>query len=81
MDDSRKHLAQEREEIARRIANFRATQERFEREREDFLQQPGSASARISRHPSDRDGPRFVKDLNRPAVGKNGPFYKNSPAS
>ena len=37
MDDSRRHLAQEREEIARRIANFRATQERFEREREEFF--------------------------------------------
>jgi len=37
MDDTKRHLAQEREEIARRIANFRATQERFEREREEFF--------------------------------------------
>jgi hypothetical protein len=37
MNDSKKHLAQEREEIATRIANFRATQERFEREREEFF--------------------------------------------
>jgi nitrate/TMAO reductase-like tetraheme cytochrome c subunit len=37
MDDSKRHLAQEREEIATRIANFRATQERFERERQEFF--------------------------------------------
>jgi hypothetical protein len=37
MDDSKRQLAQERKEIARRIANFRATQERFEREREEFF--------------------------------------------
>ena len=30
-------LAQEREEIAARIASFRETQERFEREREEFF--------------------------------------------
>jgi hypothetical protein len=29
--------AQEREEIAARIAKFKATQERFEREREEFF--------------------------------------------
>lgn len=30
-------LAQEREEIAARIARFRETQQRFEREREEFF--------------------------------------------
>jgi hypothetical protein len=30
-------LAQEREEIAARVARFRQTQERFEREREEFF--------------------------------------------
>jgi len=30
-------LAQEREEIAARIARFKATQERFEREREEYF--------------------------------------------
>jgi hypothetical protein len=33
-DDRR---AQEREEIAVRLANFKATQERFEREREEYF--------------------------------------------
>jgi hypothetical protein len=37
MDDPKKYLVQEREEIATRIANFRATQERFKREREEFF--------------------------------------------
>jgi chorismate mutase len=31
-------LAQEREEIATRIAKFKATQQRFEREREEYFQ-------------------------------------------
>jgi hypothetical protein len=31
-------LAQERQEIATRIANFRKTQEKFEREREEYFQ-------------------------------------------
>ena len=30
-------LAQEREEIATRVANFKATQQKFEREREEYL--------------------------------------------
>jgi hypothetical protein len=30
-------LAQEREEIATRIANFRRTQEKFQREREEYF--------------------------------------------
>ena len=29
-------LAQEREEIAERVANFKATQEKFKREREEY---------------------------------------------
>ena len=30
-------LAQEREEIATRVANFKATQQKFEREREEYF--------------------------------------------
>lgn len=30
-------LAREREEIATRVANFKATQEKFEREREEYF--------------------------------------------
>ena len=37
MSDLEHRLAQEREEIAARIASFRETQERFEREREEFF--------------------------------------------
>jgi hypothetical protein len=37
MTDLERHLAQEREEIAARIASFRETQQRFEREREEFF--------------------------------------------
>jgi hypothetical protein len=37
MTQQEERLAQEREEIATRIANFKATQEKFEREREEFF--------------------------------------------
>src|SRR5262249_43938416 len=37
MTDLELRLAQEREEIAARIASFRETQQRFEREREEFF--------------------------------------------
>jgi hypothetical protein len=37
MTQQEERLAQEREEIAMRIANFKATQEKFEREREEFF--------------------------------------------
>jgi hypothetical protein len=37
MTKQEERLAKEREEIATRIANFKATQERFEREREEFF--------------------------------------------
>jgi chorismate mutase len=46
-------LAQEREEIATRVANFKATQEKFEREREEYfvttLENARSGSARSRR--------------------------------
>jgi len=37
MSEQEKRIAQEREEIAARIANFKATQEKFEREREKYF--------------------------------------------
>ena len=37
MTEQQDRLAREREEIAARVANFRATQEKFEREREEYF--------------------------------------------
>ena len=37
MTKQEERLAQERQEIATRIANFRKTQEKFEREREEYF--------------------------------------------
>jgi hypothetical protein len=37
MTESRDNAALEREEIAMRVANFKATQERFERERDEYF--------------------------------------------
>jgi chorismate mutase len=36
MDEQEDRLAREREEIAARVASFKATQEKFEREREEY---------------------------------------------
>jgi chorismate mutase len=36
MTEREKRLAREREEIAARVASFKATQQKFEREREEF---------------------------------------------
>jgi hypothetical protein len=36
MTELQERLAQEREEIAERVASFKATQEKFEREREEY---------------------------------------------
>jgi len=37
MNEQQDILADEREEIARRLASFKATQAKFEREREEFF--------------------------------------------
>ena len=37
MTESEDRLAREREEIAARVANFKATQEKFQREREEYF--------------------------------------------
>ena len=48
MTEQQDRLAHEREEIAMRVAYFRATQEKFEREREEYfaatLQKPAADS-------------------------------------
>ena len=36
MTEQQERLAREREEIASRVASFKATQEKFEREREEY---------------------------------------------
>ena len=36
-ETTKDRLAREREEIAARVANFKATQEKFEREREEYF--------------------------------------------
>ena len=36
MNEQQERIAREREEIAARVASFRATQEKFEREREEY---------------------------------------------
>jgi len=38
MNEQKDRLRQEREEIAARVASFRATQEKFEREREEYFE-------------------------------------------
>jgi hypothetical protein len=37
MTEQQQTIAREREEIAARVANFRATQQKFEREREEYF--------------------------------------------
>jgi len=37
MTELQERIAREREEIAARVASFRATQEKFQREREEFV--------------------------------------------
>jgi hypothetical protein len=37
MTDLQERILREREEIAARVASFRATQEKFQREREEFV--------------------------------------------
>jgi len=53
MTDRHDSAALEREEIAARIANFKATQERFQREREEFfvMTLQTARSSENARHP------------------------------
>jgi hypothetical protein len=50
MTEQHERIAREREEIAARVANFRATQQKFEREREEYF----VATLENARHPSGR---------------------------
>jgi hypothetical protein len=54
MTEQEQRLAREREEIAMRVANFKATQEKFEREREEYfvttLENARHGSERSRRH-------------------------------
>jgi chorismate mutase len=47
MTESQDRLAREREEIAIRVANFKATQEKFQREREEYF----ATTLENARHP------------------------------
>jgi hypothetical protein len=49
-DRKQQGIAEEREEIAARVANFRATQEKFEREREEYF----VSTLENARHSSER---------------------------
>ena len=49
MIEKQDRLAREREEIATRVANFKATQEKFKREREEYFVTT-LANARQSEH-------------------------------
>jgi len=50
MTEQQQRIAREREEIAARIANFRATQEKFAREREEYF----VTTLENARHPPER---------------------------
>jgi len=50
MTEQQQRIAREREEIAARIANFRATQEKFAREREEYF----FTTLENARHSSER---------------------------
>jgi len=50
MTEQQQRIAREREEIAERIANFRATQEKFAREREEYF----FTTLENARHSSER---------------------------
>ena len=56
MTDKEERLARERKEIAARVASFRATQEKFRREREEYFAttldnaRHGAASRRPLKH-------------------------------
>ena len=51
MTEPQDNAALEREEIAARVASFKATQEKFEREREEFFTTTLEKAKRTSRPP------------------------------
>jgi len=54
MTEPQDRLAREREEIATRVANFKATQEKFKREREEYC----ATTLRKARHSDTKRHPR-----------------------
>lgn len=58
MDDRYDRLAREREEIAVRVASFKATQEKFKREREEYF----TTTLENARH---GDGPKRTLERTR----------------
>jgi len=50
MTEQQQRIAREREEISARVANFRATQEKFAREREEYF----VTTLENARHSSER---------------------------
>jgi hypothetical protein len=50
MTEQQQRIAEERDEIAARVANFRATQEKFAREREEYF----FTTLENARHSSER---------------------------
>jgi len=50
MTEQQQRIAEEREEIAARVANFKATQEKFKREREQYF----VTTLENARHSSER---------------------------
>jgi hypothetical protein len=56
MTENQDNAALEREEIAMRVANFKATQERFEREREEYFVTTleNARRSEAARHPIER---------------------------
>ena len=58
MTEAQDNAALEREEIVARVANFKATQERFEREREEYFVTTLENARRSSDRPSS-DRPSF----------------------
>ena len=72
MNEQQDRLAREREEIAARVASFKATQEKFEREREEYyattLGKPGAdltarRSGPSAKFPSVRKSPERCSGL------------------
>jgi hypothetical protein len=52
MIENDQQIAREREEIAARIASFKATQQRFERERQEYYADTLGSAWHGYRHPS-----------------------------
>jgi hypothetical protein len=59
MTEQQKRAASEREEIAARIANFKATQKKFEREREEYFVMTLENARQSNNARRSQQGPQF----------------------